>query len=152
MPIDIENAQAPGLLRRLAAMFYDFMLLAALLMLAGALVVVPLGMGFDIDSEVLARHPLFRLYLFLVILGFFCGFWIRGGQTLGMRAWRLMVVRYDGNRLHLRDALARFAAAALSWTVLGAGFLWSLLDREKLTWHDRLSGTRLVMLKKPEKR
>ena len=74
MPIDIENAQTPGLLRRLAAMFYDCMLLAALLMLAGALVVVPLGMGFDIDSEVLARHPLFRLYLFLVILGFFCGF------------------------------------------------------------------------------
>jgi hypothetical protein len=35
---------------------------------------------------------------------------------------------------------------------LGAGFLWSLLDREKLTWHDRLSGSRLVVLKKPEKR
>ena len=69
-----------------------------------------------------------------------------------MRAWRLMVVRNDGNRLQLRDALARFAAAALSWTAVGAGFLWSLLDREKLTWHDRLSGTRLVILKKPEKR
>ncbi len=152
MPIDIKNAQTPGLLRRLAAVFYDCLLLTALLMLAAALAVVPLGMGLDIDSEVLARHPLFRLYLFLVILGFFCGFWVRGGQTLGMRAWRLMAVRNDGNCLHLRDALARFAAATQDRVALGAGFLWSLLDREKLTWHDRLSGSRLVVLKKPEQR
>ena len=150
-PIDIANAQRPGLLRRLAAIFYDCLLLVALLTLADALVVLPLGMMFDIDGSTLAAHSLFRLYLLLVIIGFFCGFWLRGGQTLGMRAWRIMLVRSDGADVRLRDALLRLAAATLSWAALGLGFLWSLLDRDGLTWHDRLSGTRLVLLKKRHK-
>ena len=152
MPIDIDIAQTPSLLRRLAAIFYDCLLLAALLMLASALVVIPLGAGLEVESQTISQHPLYRLYLILVIVGFFCGFWIRGGQTLGMRAWRLMVVRDDGTPLTLGDALKRFAAALLSWAALSIGFLWSLFDAEKLTWHDRLSGTRLVMLEKPKKR
>jgi hypothetical protein len=35
-------------------------------------------------------------------------------------------------------------AASLSWAALGLGFLWQLWDPEKLTWHDRLSNTRLI--------
>ena len=152
MPIDIDNAQAPGLLRRLTAILYDFLLLAALLMLASALVVIPLGAGMEVDSRTISQNPFYRIYLILVIVGFFCGFWLRGGQTLGMRAWRIMVVRNDGSPLTLSDALKRFSAALLSWAALGIGFLWSLFDEEKLTWHDRLSGTRLVMLEKEKKR
>jgi uncharacterized RDD family membrane protein YckC len=147
----MATARPPGLLRRLAAVFYDFLLLIALLILAAGVVVVPLGVGLEIDTQTIARHPLYRLYMFLVILVFFCGFWLRGGQTLGMRAWRIMVVRNDGSPLRLCDALARCAAATLSWAALGIGFLWSLVDRERLTWHDRLSQTRLVLLKKPNK-
>ena len=151
MPIDIHIAQAPSLLRRLAAVVYDSLLLVALLILAATLIVLPLGVTLDIDGARLAAHPLFRLYLLLVIIGFFCGFWLRGGQTLGMRAWRIMLVRNNGGRVRLQDTLLRLAAAALSWAALGLGYLWSVLDREKLTWHDRLSGTRLVLLKKPKK-
>ena len=152
MPVDIDNAQTPGLLRRLAAVFYDCLLLAALLMLASALVVIPLGAGLEVEVHIISQNPVYRLYLILVIVVFFCGFWLRGGQTLGMRAWRLMVVRDDGSPPTLRDALVRFAAAMLSWAALGIGFLWSLFNAEKLTWHDRLSGTRLVILEKPKKR
>ena len=150
-PIDMANAQQPSLLRRLAAIFYDCFLLAALLILAAALVVLPLGMILRVDGASAAAHPLFRLYLLLVIIGFFCWFWLRGGQTLGMRAWRVMLVRGDGGPLRFRGALLRLAAAALSWAVFGLGFLWSLLDRQGLTWHDRLSDTRLVLLKKTGK-
>ena len=150
-PIDTANARQPGLLRRGAAIFYDCFLLVALLTLADALVVLPLGLVLGIDGSSVAAHPLFRLYLLLVIIGFFCWFWLRGGQTLGMRAWRIMLVRRDGGRVRLRDALLRLAAATVSWAALGLGFLWSLLDRQGLTWHDHLSGTLLVMLKKPGK-
>ena len=69
-----------------------------------------------------------------------------------MRAWRIMAVRNDGSPLTLRDALVRFASSILSWAALGIGFIWSLFDEEKLTWHDRLSGTRLVILEKPQRR
>jgi uncharacterized RDD family membrane protein YckC len=99
----------------------------------------------------IAAHPLFRCYLLGVIVGFFCWFWLRGGQTLGMRAWRVMLVRDDGAPLTLRDALLRQAAALLSWASLGVGFAWSLFDAQRLTWHDKLTATRLVMLKKPSR-
>lgn len=144
----MQNAETPSLLRRLAAICYDLLLLAASVIAAAALVVLPLGIGLGIDALAIAQHPLFRLYLTLVIIGFFCGFWLRGGQTLGMRAWRVKLVRDDGSPLTLLVCLLRQAAAALSWAALGIGFLWSLLDRERLTWHDRLTGTRLVLLKK----
>jgi uncharacterized RDD family membrane protein YckC len=143
-----DQAETPRLLRRLAAISYDALLLGALLILADALVVVPLGLVWDVPAREVAVHPLFRLYLLGVILGFFCGFWLRGGQTLGMRAWRMRLIRADGGPLRPRDTFVRLAAATLSWAAAGLGFLWSLLDPQRLTWHDRLSKTRLVLVAK----
>ncbi len=142
-PTDLEQAVAPGFLRRMAALLYDALLLAALLFVAAALAtfVIQLGMGRDLDPT----NLFYRLYLLAVSFGFFAWFWTRGGQTLGMRAWRLMVLRNDGQPLTLRDALLRYLAAILSWSALGLGFLWVLVDGENRAWHDRLSGTRLVM-------
>ena len=76
-----------GFVRRLAAMLYDGLLLIALIMLATALITLPLGMPSD------AWLIVYQVFLFEIIpLVFFCGFWINGGQTLGMRAWRLRIV------------------------------------------------------------
>ena len=136
----------PGLLRRLASIFYDSLVLVALLLFAAASVVMFLR-----GQAVPAEHPAFQVYLLAVSLVFFCGFWIKGGQTVGMRAWRVRVVRDDGSPLRVRDAVVRFFAAVLSWGALGLGFLWILVDREKRAWHDRLSRTRLVVLEKPGK-
>jgi len=145
--IDMTQAVTPGLFRRLAVMVYDSLLLAALFTVAAALVVLPAGLAFGI--QIPDGHPLFRAYLVAVSLVFFCGFWTRAGHTLGMRAWRVKVVRKDGSPITLRDALLRYFAALLSWAPLGLGFLWILVDPQRLAWHDRLSGTRLVMLEKP---
>lgn len=65
-----------------------------------------------------------------------------------MRSWRLRVVRNDGAPLNGSDALKRLLCALLSWLPLGLGYLWILVDRDRLAWHDRLSGTRLVLLAK----
>lgn len=148
MSIDVTHIRVPALWRRLAAIFYDSLLLAAILVLAAALVVIPLGLGLGIEAEALRHQWGFRLYLCAVPMIFFCGFWMHGGQTLGMRAWKIQVVRTDGNPLTLPVALLRLATALLSWIVLGGGFLWSLVDRDGLAWHDRLSGTRLIMVER----
>ena len=130
----------PGLLRRLAAIFYDLLLLFALLAVATTVITLPFGMP-DTGTRLLA----FQWFLFEIIpLLFFTGFWWRGGQTLGMRAWRLKVVRMDGSPLRWVDALKRHLAALLSCLSLGLGFLWVLVDHDRLAWHDRLSGTRLI--------
>lgn len=131
-----------GLWRRLAAALYDLLLLAALWMLITAAF-----LPFNGGEALASGSPLFQAYritLILVTVLFFTGFWLHGGQTLGMRAWHFKVVRNDGRPLHWPDSLKRAAGALLSLAPAGAGFLWAMFDRDKLAWHDRLSGTRLV--------
>jgi len=72
--------------------------------------------------------------------------WHRGGQTLGMRPWRLRVVSLDGGALTRSAAWRRYAVATLSLLAGGAGFWWAWIDRDRLTWHDRASGSRVVRL------
>lgn len=75
--------------------------------------------------------------------------WRRGGQTLGMRPWRLRVVGVDGGVASTGSLARRYAVGTVSLLLAGAGFWWAWLDRERLTWQDRLSGTRLVRVEKP---
>lgn len=132
-----------SLFRRLAAAFYDSLLVLAVLMLA-TLLLLPLTGGQAINP---GNHA-YTLYLLAVGFAFFGGFWTHGGQTLGMRAWRLRVVSLDNRPLTWQQALYRYLAAILSWLPLGLGFWWQWLDREGLTLHDRLSGTQLIHLHK----
>jgi uncharacterized RDD family membrane protein YckC len=134
-----SGARPAGLPRRLAAVAYDALLLVALAMLlTGALLVFTHG-------EAIAPGNLpYRLALLALGIGYFTWFWRKSGQTPGMRAWRVRVVRSDGGALRTRDALLRAVTALVSWLALGLGFLWAAFDRAKLAWHDRLSRTRLV--------
>jgi len=138
---------ASGLFRRLAAMLYDGLLLLATLFLGSAPFVWITG---NTPLSDLFRL-LFQLYLYTLGYLFFGWFWVHGGQTLGMRAWRLRLVRNEVGPLTWRLALGRYLLATLSWLVLGGGYLWILIDREKCAWHDRLTGTRIILLPKPEK-
>lgn len=139
----------PGLLRRLAAIVYDLLLLAAILMVA-ALPVVMLVDGAVGTGAPLTRL-LFQIYLVTISFLFYGWFWTHGGQTLGMRTWRLRVVTRDGGPLSWADAAKRFGYAAFSWAALGLGFVWIVFDREHLAWHDRWSTTRLILLPKRQK-
>lgn len=132
-----------ALWRRLVAMVYDTLLLVAVLMTATA-VILPLTGGEAISGPL--RWP-YRAYLLFVGCGFFAVFWHFGGQTLGMRAWRLQV-RGAAGPVSWREAWLRSLSAIVSWLPLGLGYLWSLFDDEQRTWHDRLSGTNLVVIPK----
>jgi uncharacterized RDD family membrane protein YckC len=61
-----------------------------------------------------------------------------------MQSWGLQLQAADGKPPSLGAATVRFFAAILAWLPLGLGFLWQLWDPQHLTWHDRLSKTRLV--------
>jgi len=76
---------------------------------------------------------------------FFYGwFWTHGGQTLGMRAWNLYLIKPDGKFIDWRIAAKRYFAALLSWAFFGLGFTWILINKRKLAWHDILSNTQIV--------
>ena len=142
------NGKNTGLMRRIAAMLYDALLLFAVLMLVGTPFVVLRG------GEAVPPHtdPFFRLTLAFAIYIFFVGFWSRSGRTLGMQSWGLQLENIDGGKPTFATASVRFLAAILSWAPCGLGFLWQLWDKDSLAWHDRISGTRLVHYPKPGKK
>ncbi len=144
-----DNTSLPhcSLGRRLAAILYDSLLLAAILFLASLLVLPLMG-----DHPSIGALLLFRLYLLLIIFAFFAWFWTHGGQTLGMRAWRIRLQNRNPGPISLWQVMLRFIIATFSWLLLGLGFLWSLIDKEKLTWHDRYSMTELVVAPKEKKK
>ncbi len=130
-----------GLGRRLMAILYDSIVVLAILFIATVPVV--LATGGALEESVVYRTAL-QAYELLVAFAFFGGFWRAGGQTIGMRAWRIRVIRDNGERLRWRDAALRYVVAIVSWAVFGLGFAWSLFDRERRTWHDIASHTRLI--------
>ena len=128
-----------SLRRRAASLFYEALLLAAVLWCA-TLPVAALQ-----SSLSLAPHrAVYQLYLVCVAGVYFTWQWARGGQTLAMRTWHLRLVAPDGGAITFTQAVLRYVIALIGLLLLGAGFLWALFDRERVFLHDRLAGTRIV--------
>ena len=123
----------PSLARRLAAMVYEAFLIFAVAFFAAWIFFFASGAR-DATSGVLRRE--LQLFIVAVLAAYFLWCWLRGGQTLAMRAWRIRLVEVTP-----RKALVRFLLAA---ALLPLSILWALLDREGQFLHDRLAGTRLI--------
>jgi uncharacterized RDD family membrane protein YckC len=131
-------ALKPGLLRHLAAVIYDLLLLVAVLFVATALI-LPLNGG----AAFSAQQIIYPIYLLVISFLFYGWFWTHGGQTLGLRAWHMKVRTVNQTNMSWKQAVLRFIAAIVSWLVFGLGFLWVLVDKDHRSWHDHLSGTAL---------
>ena len=146
MPQDVPSTTHPihaGLLRRLAAATYDALLIVALFVIPTSLVMALRG-----GEPIPPGSALLQVLLITTAGVFFIGFWMHGGQTLGMRAWRLHIEDYQGNTLTLWRGLVRFIAAIPSIAIFGIGILWLLVDAHKQTLPDRLAGTRVIVVPK----
>lgn len=122
----------------MAAVIYDALLLLAVLFLATVL-----ALPFNDGQAYSAEQAGFTLYLLMVAFFFYGWFWTHGGQTLGMKSWKLRLANMAMQPIGWRQAACRFIAALLSWGCLGMGFFWCLIDKNGLCWHDYLSKTRL---------
>ena len=105
-----ETVRPAPVWRRLSAALYDSLLLIALWMITSLLDVVIR------DSIGLARNfAALQVLEFSIGLLFFGWFWTHGGQTLGMRVWRLRVRRLDGSALRWPVAAVRYSVMILTW-------------------------------------
>lgn len=129
----------PSIRRRLASMFYETLLLAAVLFIAGALFTA----AFHPPLPAFLRY-FFQLYLLLITATYFIGYWLHGGQTLPMKTWKLRLVSADGQPIRRKQACLRFGYALIG-VPLGFGILWALFDRERRFWHDQMAGTKIVL-------
>lgn len=138
--------------RRLAALLYDVFILTALSLLYGALVT---GIAAASGSQPQDYQPMFSSVLFplgwvLTLVGFYCFFWVRSGQTIGMKTWHLKVVqKRDASRTpDLPQCLLRALVAAPAVTLFGVGYIYGALHPARITLQDKLSDTRVVMVPK----
>ena len=162
---DTADFLPAGQLRRLGSLCYDFILLAALVVVAGG-VFQPL---FSFYGKLPWLDLLYQVYLLTVVFGYFAYCWIRSGQTLAMKTWKLRLTdARDGGRLRWSQAVVRFVVTALfsapvlpawSWAHFNPSqrwiaiavtawacvpLLWSLFDRDRRFLQDRLAGTRII--------
>lgn len=135
-----EKPTTPGIARRLAAMCYELLLVAAVLIFA---LIVP-HMLLGAFAKVQASHTAIKIHAFVVLTVYFAWFWVHGGQTLAMKTWRIRVVDVGGGRLRPAQAVLRFLAAWPSIALGGVGILWALFDRDGQFLHDRIADTRIV--------
>lgn len=126
-------------LARIAAMIYESLLVTAVVFVASLVSVLNV-----VDLHVPWQMFLFRLYLLGVLFAYFSAFWLRSGQTLAMKTWRIRLVNQNGSPLTLKQAALRFILAFLGLLLGGFGFWWALFDRDRQFLHDRIVGTRLI--------
>ena len=126
--------------KRLAAIFYDSLCLFSLFFLA-TLILIFFTKGESIASNNIA----YDLFLALITYLYFVWQWTHGGQTLGMRSWKIRLYQDDERPVSWLRASSRFALASLSFITLGMGFIWALFDANRLTFHDRYSRTLLLL-------
>jgi uncharacterized RDD family membrane protein YckC len=142
----MNASKSVSLWLRFAAAAYDLFPLIALWMLTAGLMLLVAKGQVDIAHPPLLYRTVLRVTLLVVTAAYFMVSWSRGGQTIGMRAWRLQVVAEEGGALTSSRAALRFAIALVSLGALGAGFFWSVFDRRRRCWHDIAARSTLVRL------
>jgi uncharacterized RDD family membrane protein YckC len=133
-----SNARLP---RRVAAMFYDSLLIIAIWMITTAIIVYALTHGEAVTGFA------YQLLLYLEVYFFYVLFWRVKGQSLGMQVWKIRLLSNANDKVSYRECSIRFLVATLSLACFGLGFLWMLWDKDGLTWQDKVSGTRVVFLR-----
>jgi uncharacterized RDD family membrane protein YckC len=127
-----------SLLSRLGAITYDFFLVFSLVFCIGLFVVIVIQDG--------TKNPLFFLLMLLLTFGYFALSWVKGRQTLGMKAWKFEIMQADRKSITYKQSALRFFLASLS--LVGIGFIFQLFNKDRLPLHDYFSKTYLQSTKK----
>lgn len=154
--LQTTNIPAP-LWRRLAAMAYDSVLVAAIWMVVAFIVLSLFGIdnARTVDGSAVTLDPVYKNILFAAMIlsawSFFAWFWTHSGQTLGMQAWRIRVQNAGGAPITVGQTVIRFAGAIVSVLVAGCGYWLMLFSPDRKTLHDRLSASEVMLVELMEK-
>ena len=129
--------------RRLLAALYDTPALITLFVIGTAIMVLA-NRGARLDANAVSL-ALYRAGLLALWAGYYGVSWTRFGQTLGMRVWRIRLVRLDGSLVRWPQAMLRLACGLIAWLPLALGVIAACWDPERRAWHDRCSRTRVLV-------
>jgi len=134
------KCKAASLWRRLFTVCYDGVIIFCLFLLFTAII-----LSLTPDHEIKFKL-LYQLLLGSIWFSFFAWFWLHGGQTLGMAAWRLKLVSIDEHPVTFKRVLQRWILAFPAWLCFGLGFFWMLIDKQGMCLYDKWSRTRLIIV------
>jgi len=123
---------------RLGAITYDFFLVFSLVFFTGLVV--------NLIIQDSTNNPLYFFLMLLLTYGYFALSWVKGRQTLGMKAWKFEIMQANRKSITYTQSLARFALALLS--LVGIGFIFQFFNKDRLPLHDYFSKTYLQSTKK----
>lgn len=131
--------------RRLGSLLYEALVILALGIF---LFILPVAIFTGLTQRMPAPGLLW-FYLFILLGTYFVWCWVRAGQTLAMKTWRLYVVdAQTGQPLRPLQALVRYGMGWICWPT-GLALLWSLIDPDRQFLHDRIAGSRIIYVPKP---
>ena len=134
--------QSAGFLKRILALVYDSLLIAAIVLVLSLLLVLVNG-GYPESGSFVS----FIQFFILVFAGpiFYSYFWIANkGQTTGMQAWKIQLVTIDETELNIKKTMLRCLISTISFACFGMGYLWILYDKDNLSWSDILTKTKVI--------
>jgi len=108
-----------------------------------------LALPFGEAQKIALQDFWFTLWLVFVCFAYLGGCWHYGGMTVGMRAWRVELVKTDGGKISWPACLLRFLLGSLSLAAFGLGFVWALFDQKNRGWHDIATHTVLLRSGRP---
>lgn len=135
-----KQTAAPSLIKLGAAVLYEILTVLALSFVFAGLFVWLLG-----DATHGMKRILLQLFLWSVLGVYFVRCWIKTGQTLALQAWQLKLVNQEGALLTINNAITRYLLASMGLMLFGLGFLWAIVDRDRLFLHDRLLKNKIII-------
>lgn len=140
--------------RRICAIFYDLLILTALSIIS----TLCLQLIFNQGKAFAPGNHYYQAFLMILWIGYFTYFWSHKGQTTGMAAWKIFLIAKNNNAYDnineansninktasFKQILIRIGAAIPSFLLLGIGFFWCLIDKEKRTLYDKMAGTEVI--------
>lgn len=148
-------------------MVYDGLLMFAVLIVIGA-TTLPFTMGLGISHD----NIFLRIYIFGAVFFYLGWFWTHGGQTLGMRAWKIRLVHHDGRPVVWHLAFFYYLVSLPMWGFMlfaivvnggiihtpamftglphwmlyGLALLWFTIDHLPNNWREKVSGLRMIQV------
>ncbi len=131
-----------GFLKRILALIYDSLLIAAIIIVASLLLVF-------INGEYPKPGTLLSVIQFLIsiLVGplFYSYFWLTNdGQTTGMQVWKIKLVSSNESKLNMKQTYLRCLISVISFLFIGIGYFWILFNKNNLSWSDIATKTRVV--------
>ena len=135
----LTQTTAPSFFKLGACLLYEALVVIALSLAVTTIFVLSLSEA----TTGIKRYSL-QLFLWLTVGVYFVWCWQKKGQTLAMQTWQLKLLNQDAELLSLKAAIVRYVLATFSLMVFGLGFLWAIVDRERLFLHDRLLKNKII--------